>query len=432
LTFISVLATGRLRELGQRARDSSAHRLFAKLVLVLVPAFVLPASIGLWWLAALDIEAEHNRLTSRIGNATARVAHAVARQLERDVDSVATRTTVQELLGTLLSDQAVVCVELIRGSEADPLALAPARIGCLGQVIDIDIEVALPGRTSDRLIVYLSTDEIRAARRSRRELSFVMLLGGLAIALLASWVGFQSIVGRPLGTLLRAIRGSELGGAARLARNSSNDELGDISRSFNAMQLRMQRDADRLEQALGDLDRVHNTTPGLLCATDERGTITSVSDHWLASTGFDRAAVLGRPLTDYLASRHLQTFEKQIRRQLADNGRVADLPLQLRRNKGADFDILLSAVVYRDPTCDKISHLYAMTDIGELRTVERRLEHLARTDPLCELPNRRGFIEHLRVSKDRAQHRPMSAAVLFIDLDNFRAPRKIAAEIPWG
>lgn len=400
--------------------DGSVDRLFAKLALLLVPGFVIPASIGLWSLAAFDIEAAHNRLTSRIGNAAARVAAAAERLRAAEIGETATQGAVQELLGSLLADQAIRCAELFSGRTGERLSLAPPRIGCTGEAIDVSIELPPKGPDDNRLVVHLSTAEIALARRSRRELALVMLVGGLAIALGACWVGFRLIVGRPLDSLLQAIQLSERSGEAHLAPPASNDEIGRITAAFNDMQSRMQADANRLRQAFVNLDRIYNITPAMLCATDAAGVVTSVSDHWLAATGFARDDVLGRPLAWFLPAAATATYESRVHAPLARGDAVVDVPLRLKRRDGTELDILLSGVDDQDPSAQSPSRLFVSTDISDLRSAERRLERLALTDPLCGLPNRRGFLAHLHASTDRRPDGGMLDAVLFIDLDNFK------------
>jgi diguanylate cyclase (GGDEF)-like protein/PAS domain S-box-containing protein len=330
------------------------------------------------------------------------------------------RGAVQELLGTLMADQAVRCAELFSGRTGERLSLVPPRIGCTGEVIDVSIEMPLDGPDDDRLVVHLSTAEIAQARQSRRELALIMLVVGLAIALGACWFGFRLIVGRPLDSLLQAIRLSERSGEAHLAPHASNDEIGRITGAFNDMQTRMQADANRLRQAFLDLDRIYNITPALLCATDADGVVTSVSDHWLAATGFARDDVLGQPLARFLPAAAANTYACRVRGPLARGDAVVDVPLRLKRRDGTELDILLSGVDDQGPTAQGSSHLFASTDISDLRSAERRLEHLALTDPLCELPNRRGFLAHLHASTDRRPVSGMLDALLFIDLDNFK------------
>jgi diguanylate cyclase (GGDEF)-like protein/PAS domain S-box-containing protein len=61
------------------------------------------------------------------------------------------------------------------------------------------------------------------------------------------------------------------------------------------------------------------------------------------------------------------------------------------------------------------------TDIEDQKQSEALLNHIARHDPLTDLPNRTEFMTHLRAAVDRAKTNPATAfAVLFLDLDRFK------------
>jgi diguanylate cyclase (GGDEF)-like protein/PAS domain S-box-containing protein len=59
-------------------------------------------------------------------------------------------------------------------------------------------------------------------------------------------------------------------------------------------------------------------------------------------------------------------------------------------------------------------------DITQRRTLEERLRHQAFHDPLTELPNRALFMNRLGFALTRAERSKKAAAVLFLDLDNFK------------
>jgi diguanylate cyclase (GGDEF)-like protein/PAS domain S-box-containing protein len=59
-------------------------------------------------------------------------------------------------------------------------------------------------------------------------------------------------------------------------------------------------------------------------------------------------------------------------------------------------------------------------DITERRTLEERLKYQAFHDPLTELPNRALFMNRLGHALDRVERSAKAAAVLFLDLDNFK------------
>ncbi|HBM82780.1 MAG TPA: GGDEF domain-containing response regulator, partial [Halieaceae bacterium] len=64
--------------------------------------------------------------------------------------------------------------------------------------------------------------------------------------------------------------------------------------------------------------------------------------------------------------------------------------------------------------------LRASQAFNSLRRQEDRLRYLAYYDPLTNLPNRRNFNEQLVRILKRSQRRSSYAALLFIDLDNFK------------
>ena len=65
-------------------------------------------------------------------------------------------------------------------------------------------------------------------------------------------------------------------------------------------------------------------------------------------------------------------------------------------------------------------------EVTELRRVERELEYLASHDPLTGLPNRHRLDQFLQRTLARAQATGETFAVLYIDLDGFKAVNDIA------
>lgn len=69
----------------------------------------------------------------------------------------------------------------------------------------------------------------------------------------------------------------------------------------------------------------------------------------------------------------------------------------------------------------KLGAVVAMHDISERKRTEAHLTRQAQSDPLTGLPNRRTFMRRLRRALKRARSRPQSVALLFLDLDWFKA-----------
>ncbi len=130
--------------------------------------------------------------------------------------------------------------------------------------------------------------------------------------------------------------------------------------------------------------------------------------------------LLGRDVVELMPIEHQQRERETIRELM--NGERARGGLQ-RRFRRADgelvwFDVHASLVRNRD------GHpLYAVAhfqDVTEAKRHEAKLRHLADHDPLTGLLNRRRFEEELAAAHARVRANGTQAAVLVIDLDDFK------------
>lgn len=88
---------------------------------------------------------------------------------------------------------------------------------------------------------------------------------------------------------------------------------------------------------------------------------------------------------------------------------------------GRSLDTWMSVSTLRNEH-DKVSqHIRVFSDISVLKAHQRELVEQARHDSLTGLPNRRAFGERLQQAVARARRQPRTLAVLYIDLDGFKA-----------
>ncbi|MEM8948457.1 MAG: EAL domain-containing protein [Pseudomonadota bacterium] len=393
-------------------------RLFVKLALVVIPCCVIAFSIGLFWLAERDAREARDMLATRISNAA---AHVTGGSEKYGPQRPSEELLPQEMLAILLADQAVRCVELRAGDTGEIRRKAPNGLGCAGQPFDTSLKIPVPLDSEDTLVVHVSTAAIDAATRYKWEFLTLFLCAGLLVPIASSWVGFHLIIGRPLQQLFRAIRESQETGFPSRIGTRRQDELGIVINAFDDMQDKLNRAAMAQHRALAHLERIYHATPALLCSCDDRGILTSVSDHWVSTIGLSRDEILGKPLENFLDASSIAAYRAGGLANALDETDVQNVPLKLMSKDGRRIDILLSAVVDLDADGQK-SMLCAMSDISSLKAAERRLLKLALTDPLTGLPNRRGLIEHLGrvIHRQVATTERAKTAVLFIDLDNFK------------
>ena len=94
---------------------------------------------------------------------------------------------------------------------------------------------------------------------------------------------------------------------------------------------------------------------------------------------------------------------------------------RLMRKQGEAVCVLLSVTLVRDSEPDSVHLIFQIQDITDRKRAEERLLYDAFHDALTGLPNRALFIDHLKLSVERAKRRKdRQFAVLFLDFDRFK------------
>ncbi|MBN8980062.1 MAG: EAL domain-containing protein [Rhizobiales bacterium] len=156
-----------------------------------------------------------------------------------------------------------------------------------------------------------------------------------------------------------------------------------------------------------------NPVPMIVCAQDDER-IISVNDAALSHYGYSREDF------QKLKIAHIQAFESEAP-WTGDQTKEERVARTWKHIK-ADGSLIDVAIYSRDLTFDdKPAVLLALMDITERKRAEARLAFMAQHDGLTGLPNRillRQKLDELLVSTRRSGDK---VAVLFLDLDNFKA-----------
>ena len=94
--------------------------------------------------------------------------------------------------------------------------------------------------------------------------------------------------------------------------------------------------------------------------------------------------------------------------------------VQSTRADGSSYPEHLSISAIRNAEGNVVYYVAVCTDIHEVKANQRRLEHLARHDPLTGLVNRAEFERHCSEAIVQAERERLAVVVLFIDLDAFK------------
>jgi diguanylate cyclase (GGDEF)-like protein/PAS domain S-box-containing protein len=152
--------------------------------------------------------------------------------------------------------------------------------------------------------------------------------------------------------------------------------------------------------------------------TSRDGTIEWVNPAFTALTGFSRAEAVGKTPRILKSGRHDAAFYESLWKTLL-SGHEWEGETTNRRKDGTLYLEDQTITPVKDEA-GEITHFVAVKqDVTERRRLEDSIVHLARHDPLTELPNRRVVEEDLVRLLARAE-RGLPSALLLVDLDNFK------------
>ena len=176
------------------------------------------------------------------------------------------------------------------------------------------------------------------------------------------------------------------------------------------------RAAEQLKLA----SRVMAETADGVVVSDALDRIVMVNPAFLKMMGLREEAVIGQNAEllgmTPLRESHLPGIEDALHRGQRWTGECA-----LVGSDGRSLETWLAVTTLRGEDLRLSQHIRVLTDISVLKAQQRELAEQARRDSLTGLPNRRVFVERLRQAMARARRQPQTLAVLFVDLDGFKA-----------
>jgi diguanylate cyclase (GGDEF)-like protein/PAS domain S-box-containing protein len=154
--------------------------------------------------------------------------------------------------------------------------------------------------------------------------------------------------------------------------------------------------------------------------TDADACILDVNQAFTVITGYAREEVLGRNPRLLNSGWQTADFYAEMWRTLLEKGYWYG-EVWNRRKGGEIYPEMLNISAVRDAS-GKIRHYVGLfSDITQLKSHQQQLEHIAHYDVLTNLPNRLLFGEHLHQAMAQAVRRDNQLAVIYLDLDGFKA-----------
>lgn len=161
-----------------------------------------------------------------------------------------------------------------------------------------------------------------------------------------------------------------------------------------------------------------NAAEGIIIA-DQDARVQMVNPAFTAITGYQPEEVLGRRMDVLRADAMPSQFYEQVWDDLVHRGQWVGEYLN-RRKSGEAYPEWLTINILRDDQGRTVNYLAMFYDITEFKRGHDRIRYQAHHDALTDLPNRVLLQDRLHQALVHADRHHLQAAVLFLDLDEFK------------
>ncbi len=175
----------------------------------------------------------------------------------------------------------------------------------------------------------------------------------------------------------------------------------------------------QMEERLQLAHKVLQSASEAIVITDPKGVILEVNPAYESIMGYTQAEVVGRTPHYVSSGHHDREFYQAMWRELTERGRWEG-EIWDRRRSGEVFPQWLSISTIRNSLGEVVNYVGIFLDISRQKAVERRLEELAFSDSLTNLPNRTLFHDRLKQGIEAARRDGTRLALIYIDIDRFK------------
>nr|WP_320050261.1 EAL domain-containing protein [uncultured Desulfuromonas sp.] len=163
---------------------------------------------------------------------------------------------------------------------------------------------------------------------------------------------------------------------------------------------------------------VENSNDGVL-VTDISGQIVAVNQAFCRISGYQEKEVLGENPRMFKSGAHDPSFYENMWTQLAEQGQWQG-EIWNRNKNGERYPEMLTIRTLLDETGEAYRYVAIFTDLSTEKALEKKVLHLAQTDPLTGMPNRVLFRDRLQQAIKHVQRNASTLAVYALGLDHFK------------
>lgn len=164
----------------------------------------------------------------------------------------------------------------------------------------------------------------------------------------------------------------------------------------------------------------HSAGTGMII-THPEGNIQQVNRSFADMLGYQVDPLLMKDVASLIHPDDLPNHTALINQLLYGDSSAARSEIRFLHQQGGVIWGLLNMSLIRDPHNNPSHIICQIQDITERKEFEKQLHHLATHDPLTDLPNRALFFDRLEHAIRVADRNNRWLAVLFLDLDGYKA-----------
>lgn len=166
--------------------------------------------------------------------------------------------------------------------------------------------------------------------------------------------------------------------------------------------------------------RIFDTINEGVIVTDSANNIVSVNPAFSAITGYSAAEAIGKNPRLLHSGLMDKVFYDKMWQSIKKTGRWQG-EITDRRKNGESYVEWLSISTMKDERGEFSHHIAVVSDISERKAAEEHMVYIAQHDFLTDLPNRMMLHDRLTQAIAHAEREQRKVAVMFLDLDRFKA-----------
>jgi diguanylate cyclase (GGDEF)-like protein/PAS domain S-box-containing protein len=293
-------------------------------------------------------------------------------------------------------------------------------------VYDVESSIALAGQLLGTVRIGYSLESVNKIVSATRNQNAAIAVLGLFLCVLVT-VALSLYMTRNLRKLEEGAHALQRGELGYRINVKSQDEIGDVARSFNALAEHLSTTQNMLERKHSELQRETRYLQTLLNGIDAVVVEAKLPDFRFSYVSQEAENLLGYPVAEWLKANfwrdHIYPEDRAwMEKTLEDNVRQdGSFMVDFRMVHELGHLIWVRAINNVEVNEEGETVIRGLIlDIMEQKTAEDRIVYLAEHDSLTGLINRRRFQEELERSIAFTQRYKQQGALLFIDLDQFK------------